>query len=755
LPFLPLPRWPLASLALLALGDGALAQSPAAQRAPVSVDADRISGRTDGVTEAEGKVELQQGPLMLRADRLRYDPQSDRVRATGDVRIDRLGDRYRGRELDLGLTNLDGYFLAPEYFFSRSQAGGRADRIHFIDAKRSELINATYTSCGLDGSGAPAWLLSADEVRLDFDRNEGRAEGAVLRFYGVPILAAPVLSFALTDERKSGWLPPSINLDNRTGLEVGVPYYWNIAPHRDATLTPILMTRRGLATDAEFRYLEPRHAGEIDLRWLPHDRVENRARWGLHLRHTGELPRDGRYAVDALGVSDDRYWKDFARAVPSITPRLLSQHARAEWALPRVWGFDATAYARLQHWQVLDDTDPAATFVGPYQRSPQLGLRAARRGSAGWTLAVETEFNRFTRPSDDVAINPLTGDRWHALAHLAWPWRTPWAWLTPSLTLNLASYRTDQPMVDGRRSASRAIPTVAIDSGLRLERETSFLGRALTQTLEPRLQFVHTPRRAQTTLPNFDAAGLDFNTVSIYSPNAFAGIDRVSDAHHVTAGITSRWLDATTGSEVMRAGVVQRLLLRDQLLTPAGIADTQRVSDVLLFGGAAIARRWTLEGALQYSPNLDRTVRSVIGARYSPGPLRTVSASYRIVRSSSEQLDVGWQWPVWERARGSSANGCSGSLYSVGRLNYSLRDSRVTDSLIGVEYDAGCWIGRVVAERLSTGRSEATTRLLFQLELVGLSRLGSNPLQVLKDNIPGYRLLREERDTTPPIPVYD
>jgi LPS-assembly protein len=745
--FTPLRR-PLAGLLLVAACAAA-----AQQRAPVTLSADRIGGRTDGITEAEGAVELEQGPLKLRADRLRYDPASDRVRATGNVRIDRLGDRYAGSELELGLAELDGYFLEPQFFFARAQAGGRAERIHFLDSRRSQLVNAIYTSCALDGSGAPAWLLAADDVKLDFDANEGRAQGAVLRFYGVPILAAPVLSFALTDERKSGWLPPSINLDNRTGLEVGVPYYWNIAPNRDATLTPIVTTRRGLAAEVEFRYLEPRHAGEVDLRWLPHDRVENRSRWGLHLRHTGELPRGARYAVDALRVSDDRYWKDFARAVPSITPRLLSQHLRAERPFG-AWGFDALAYARLQHWQVLDDADPAAAIVGPYQRSPQLGLRASRLGAAGWTLAVETEFNRFSRPDGDAAIAPLTGERVHALAHLAWPWRTPGMWLVPSLTLNLASYHTDQPMADGRRSASRTIPTVALDGGLRFERETRFLGRALTQTLEPRVQFVHTPRRAQNTLPNFDSAGLDFNTVSVFSPNAFAGIDRVSDAHHITAGLTSRWLDAGTGAEAMRAGIVQRLLLRDQLLTPEGIADTQRVSDVLLFGGAAIARRWTLDAALQYSPNLDRTVRSVLTARYSPGPLRTVSASYRLVRSASEQLDVGWQWPVWQRAQ-ASAGGCAGSLYSVGRLNYSLRDSRITDSLIGVEYDAGCWIGRVVAERLSTGRSEATTRLLFQLELVGLSRLGSNPLQVLKDNIPGYRLLREERDSTPPIPVYE
>jgi LPS-assembly protein len=139
-----------------------------------------------------------------------------------------------------------------------------------------------------------------------------------------------------------------------------------------------------------------------------------------------------------------------------------------------------------------------------------------------------------------------------------------------------------------------------------------------------------------------------------------------------------------------------------------------------------------------------------------------VSFNYRLQRGLSEQVELGWQWPVYGRGRGNDrgeqpagGGGCGGTLYSVGRVNYSTRDSRLTDSIVGLEYDAGCWIGRVVVERLSTGRSEATTRLLLQLELVGLSRLGSNPLKVLKDNIPGYQLLREERETNTPFTPYD
>ncbi len=183
---------------------------------------------------------------------------------------------------------------------------------------------------------------------------------------------------------------------------------------------------------------------------------------------------------------------------------------------------------------------------------------------------------------------------------------------------------------------------------------------------------------------------------------------------------------------------------------------------MLLLASTNLVKDWTLDASVQYSPNVGRTARSIVGARYSPGPFRTLNATYRLAPGAGEQVELGWQWPVYGPAAGNAAPlvgssnpSCRGTWYGVGRINYSTTDSRVTDSVLGLEYDAGCWIGRVVAERLSTGRSEATTRLLLQLELVGLSRLGSNPLQVLKDNIPGYRLLRDGSLPSAPNTTYD
>jgi LPS-assembly protein len=735
-------------------------------RLPVILQADKLSGRPDLDLVGEGSVELRRGASVIRADRLTYDVPQDLARATGNVVIEREGNRFSGPELQLHTQRFEGYFVQPDYYIARTQAGGHAQRVNFLDPQRAEAIEATYTSCPRDGSQDPAWLLSTDRVRMDFATNTGIAEGAVVRFLGVPILAAPVLSFPLTDDRKSGWLPPSINLDSRSGFVLGVPYYWNIAPNRDATFTPVLMTRRGAALESEFRYLQPSFEGRVNWNVLPNDRVSGRYRDALQFVHEGDAPGKVHYRADLLRVSDDAYWKDFPRAVPSITPRLLPLDLGAERRFDALLG-DWRAYARVQRWQVLNDADPAnAQIAPPYERLPQVGLRGdGRLGRSGLRYNMETEVDRFELAEGIGASSsrPTNGTRAHLLAGLSWPFELPGGWITPKVQVNAASYRwtfDDSSGAEQRSSRSRVVPTVSVDSGLVFERDTRWLGQQMRQTLEPRLMYVNTPFRAQSDLPNFDAAGKDFNDISIYSENSFSGVDRVSDTHALTAGLFTRWLDAGTGVEAMRLGLVQRYLFRTQQVTPSSEGGTQvegepvsrRLSDLLLLGSSNIWKHWTRSAAVQYNAEISRTVRSILGVRYSPGPFRTINVNYRLTRGSSEQAEVGWQWPIYGPALrkgafsgGQGGGSCEGSWYTVGRVNYSLRDRRVTDALAGFEYDAGCWIGRVVAERVSTGRTEAATRLMLQLELVGLSRLGSNPLKALKDNIPGYRLLREER----------
>lgn len=745
----------------------------ASRQLPIILRARTLSARPDVDVVAEGDAEFRRGGLVIRADNLTYRQADDLAIARGNVHIDRDGNVYTGPELQLKVESFEGFFSNPTYRFNSIGAGGVAQRVDFLGEQRAMAISATYTSCPADGSGGPAWFLSTDKLSLDFANNEGVAEGAVLRFYGVPILGAPRLSFPLTDERKSGWLPPNIGLDSKSGIEVAVPYYWNIAPNRDATITPRVASRRGLGLDTEFRYLEARLRGEVKLNLLPHDQLTNSNRYALTTAHDGEMVNGTRMQLRILRVSDNDYWKDFPRELVSSTPRLLP----SDLQLSRHFGDDWEAYARIQRWQVLQTTDVESRIDAPFERVPQVGARYVRRLASRIDVAVEGEFNRFLNPSDATTLARSAGNRVHLLGRVSMPFASPGWTFTPKLAFNAASYSLDQAAAGGPTSSSRIIPTWSLDSAWVLERDATYFGRAVRQTLEPRLLYVNTPFRDQSRLPNFDSSAKDFNVDSIFTENAFTGVDRVSDAHQITAGVTTRLLDPQTGAETMRLGIAQRYLLRDQFVTPntatpfSGVGEplTRRFSDILLLGSTHLVRAWSLDASLQYSPDTKSLARSVIGARYSPGPYRTVSATYRLTQGLSEQVEIGWQWPIYgptPQAAGPSprsgsvagaGSSCQGSWYSVGRINYSTLERRLIDSVVGLEYDAGCWIGRVVATRLSTGRSEATTRLAVQLELVGLSRLnlGSNPLQVLKDNIPGFRLLRDDRAKGSTLNTYD
>jgi LPS-assembly protein len=228
-----------------------------------------VRGRPDLDASAEGNVEFRRGGMVIHADKLTYDQAEDLARATGHVVVTRDGNVFSGPELQLKVERFEGFFRTPTYRFARTGAGGKASLIEFIDDQRAVASDATYSSCTIeDGDGEPVWILKARELRIDNETNEGIAHDAVLRFYGVPILASPVLSFPLSEERKSGFLPPSFGIDNRSGFQAAIPYYWNIAPNRDATFTMQESVRRGPSIEGEFRYLEPAYFGSVNAKLM-------------------------------------------------------------------------------------------------------------------------------------------------------------------------------------------------------------------------------------------------------------------------------------------------------------------------------------------------------------------------------------------------------------------------------------------------------------------------------------------------------
>lgn len=726
---------------------------------PTFVMGDRITGRPDLDTVIEGNAELRRSGMFIRADRIDYYQPDDLAKARGNIVINREGNVYTGTEGQMKLDSTEGFLVDPSYKFIRGAGYGQGSRIDFLDDSRSVLRNATYTTCTRKPgpSWMPDWILKAAQINFDTDNNEGQAKDVQLRFKDIPLLSLPALSFPLTEERKSGWLPPTIGIDNTNGTEVVVPYYVNIAPNRDATLYPSIMTKRGVSLGTEFRYLENNYAGNVRYDLMPNDRLRSGTRWGLGATHNGQIA--GGWTGDAPvsvalsvnRVSDDEYWRDFPRGTSAFTARLLAADGKLSWASGPL-----ALSLRTLKWQTLQVPD--AIIAPPYDRLPQLTTNYSLPGWAGLgepiDISAELDTTRF-RSRPELTGQP-NGLRSYALLKASKTWSAPGYFLTPKLQLHTSRYALDTPLANGNTQARRTVPTASIDGGLIFERPLQLLGRDFFQTLEPRALLTYTPFRDQSALPNYDSGANDFNFATIYSENSFAGNDRFADNRLLTLGLTSRLLDKNTGAEAIRLAFAQRIRFADQNVTlPGGLPDTARLSDMLLGAAVNWSPAWSTDVLAQYNPKTKLSERSTLSARYSPSNYRTVSAAYRLTRDLSEQVDLGWQWPVndlWGdkgKDLGVGAGQGEGRWYSVGRLNYNLRDKKLVDTVVGFEYDAGCWLGRIVVERLQTTNVSANKRIFFQLEFVGFTRLGSNALSSLKENVPRYQYLREKNFAAP------
>ena len=715
---------------------------------PLFLEADRLQGHNDRETEATGEVRLRRRGQAVHADRLRYDKPENEVTADGNVRIEQGPTVVEGARLKYHLETDRGFMEGPRYTlhkspdpggqrqpFRESDARGTAERILFEGPNQYRAQRAEYTACA---PGNDDWFLKAGELAIDKDRDLGVARDASIVFMGAPIFYSPYLSFSLHQERKSGFLAPHYGSTDKGGAELTIPYYWNIAPNRDATISPRVMTRRGVLVHGQFRYLEQNYLGEARVEVLPEDKVRDGIRRDAYfIRHNHTLPNGWYGRLNLQKVSDDTYFTDLSTQIATTSQVLLPREGvlggTGVWGGTGTYAFNGLA----QRWQTLQ-ADPRALITPPYNRQPQLTLSATRQD------VLHSDFDFIGQYVGFDHTSLVNGRRTLAYPSLSLPLQTAYAHITPKLGLNVTHYALD-PNAAGLPDQTRTVPLFTTDSGVVFERLAALGGTAFLQTLEPRLYYVYIPFRDQSRIPVFDSGQQDINFATIYSENQFSGWDRINDANQVTLGVSSRLISADTGSERLRAGLAQRFYFATQRVTlPGAPARTSSSSDLLAAFSGAVAPSWTMDAGWQYSTNFSQTQRFNVGTRYLPRPGRVLNLSYRETLNSLRQTDVSAQWPV--------AQGWTG----LARWNYSLRDSRTVEGLLGAEYNGDCWVLRVVAHRFATATQQASTTLFVQLELNGVSRIGSNPLETLKRNIGGYARLdpRAERPDESRSPYY-
>ena len=718
-----------ASVTAILLPSLAFAQSAAKKarvddkNAPVTISAEQMTGRPDRDINLDSDVEITRGQTTVNSDKAVFHQIENTIDASGKVRIKRFGDQYAGDELDLNLDSGVGFMSHPTYKLEINNGQGRADRINFESEDRATVVDGTYSTCeGPD----PDWYLKAGILHLDMGRELGTASRAVIYFKGVPILGTPAMSFPLTGERKSGVLPPTLGITSKGGVEFSLPYYVNIAPNRDLTLYPKLITKRGLQLGANGRYLGQSYAGETNIEALYDDLQTKTTRYAYSSTHAQTLAPGLLFGWNLNGASDNDYPNDFSSSITASSARLLPREASLSYSADS-W----KTSARVARYQVLQDI--AVPIARPYDRVPQLLFHAGRPDLNGFSWALDSEATRFALTDQELAGRDR-GDRINITAQISYPYIRPGYFVTPKLSLNATTYRLENP-VTGPTSLSRTLPTFSLDSGLTFERDAKFLGQAMTQTLEPRLFYVHTPYRDQNRFPVFDTADAGFGFAQLFSENRFSGGDRIGDANQITTGLVSRFLESS-GAERMRFAIAQRVNFADQrvVLNPAVTTSNQSRSDVLVAATGRLSSSLTVDTGVQYSQGNHRMTAANVGVQWQPGPKRVLNAEYRYLRDTLDifgqpldQVNLSGQWPLSQR------------LYGVARISYALPEHKTAESLFGVEYNADCWVFRAVAQRFSTAAKVSTSQVFLQLELNGLSKLGSNPLEALRKNIAGYQ----------------
>ncbi|MGH1360624.1 MAG: LPS-assembly protein LptD [Burkholderiaceae bacterium] len=710
------------------------------QARPVFASGDSVSGSPDGVTIIEGSAQIRRGGMLVNSDRIEYNPETEMLKADGQVSISQAGSIFSGPRLRLNLATNIGRFERPDYQLVTNGGRGSALIVEFDGPDKIRLKDSTYTTCEC---GEEDWYLKSDTLLLDNEAKEGQGRGASLYFKGVRVFRLPLFWFPLSDQRRTGFLSPSLAITSSTGAEVAAPFYWNLAPNRDATLTPRIMSKRGVQLGADFRYLESAYSGELRSEYTPNDRLTGHQRYQWSWRHTIERLGGWRGGLYINGISDDNYFVDYGRSIIATSERNLPRDA----FLTRGFGNWNVLLRATQYRSILDARD-----APPYQRLPQVRVRNTTRGFHGFDASTELDATYFTRR----LAGSEEGLRLVANPKVSYPMLRPGSFIVPQIGLHLSTYRLDPLETNESRTVSRVVPTFSLDAGLIFERDAAWLGTPVIQTLEPRLYYSYTPYTDQSDIPVFDTGPTEFGFAQLFSPNVFVGDDRIADVNQITAALLTRIIMPKTGAERIRLAVAQRLNFGNQRVTIPGFQRrTDRRSDVLLAASGDLGGGSSFDSGVQLSLADSRVPRFNFSWRYRPATRRVFNVGARFQRDELGQIDTSFQWPL------------GGRWTALGRINYSWIDQRINESgtlestrpgiiesVFGLQYSTECWASRFVVQRFATAQDERTTAFFIQMELTGVARIGTDPFAILKRNIPGYRVPGEQSVNQDPFNFY-
>ncbi|HMH29924.1 MAG TPA: LPS assembly protein LptD [Steroidobacteraceae bacterium] len=738
---------------------------------------DAVLSIAEGTTVLNGRVTVTQDLRSVSADSVTYDFNADKLNVKG--KVDFLDPKLRVRS-DSGSYETAGAANFNEAFFQLMDRNGRgfAKDINVNPDGKVALDHVHYTSCPV---GNEDWSLNASQISLDTKLQEGVAHHVTMRFKDVPVFYTPYISFPLGDERKSGVLFPSFGHSGSNGFDVEVPYYFNLAPNYDLTVTPAVLTARGEQLAENFRYLTASSHGYLDATFLPNDKQLHEDRSYLHYSDVTDIQHGLRFDTDITSVSDSNYFQSFAVGTEQTSVTYLERRADVLY-YDDAWRIRA----QLQNFQTIDTS--VVDSERPYSRVPRVQATALYPiENSNFEFAFDSEAVNFLR-----GVGP-TGLRLNLSPEIRWSSRGPGYFFEPAIGYDFTQYDLHDAGLGLPSTPTRALPYARVDTGLVFEREAGSQGQR-TQTLEPRLVYSYVPYRNQDELPIFDSGLPDLNLTELFRTNRYVGSDRIGDANQVALAVTTRLFDTVSGTQYLSATVGQiryfsipRVGLPSDALNPAaallgqnvpivnplelpgdalliargqpfvpyypgepisalnryGLTQTQQLNSQTpgAFPASDIVAEVVLTGYKHLGVNLDyqwnpytsQTEKSEISVQYRPDPSRVINIGYRFQEGILKQWDGSFAWPIAEHWN------------TVGRWVYSLQDRQTIEQVAGFEYKSCCYKVQLVQRRYLSIRPGTTTTggtldtsIALQLELTGLSSVGKREDSFLEQSIRGY-----------------
>ena len=732
---------------------------------PVTINADHAKGNYPDDAVFTGSVDIMQGNSRLQADEVQLhqkeapgQPEPIRtVDALGNVHYDDNQVILKGPKGWANLNTKDTNVWEGDYQMVGRQGRGKADLMKQRGENRYTILdNGSFTSC-LPGSDT--WSVVGSEIIHDREEQVAEIWNARFKVGPVPIFYSPYLQLPVGDKRRSGFLIPNAKYTTTNYFEFYLPYYWNIAPNMDTTITPHYMHRRGnIMWENEFRYLTQAGAGLMELDYLPSDKVyedehpedSNSRRWLFYWQHSGVMDQVWRFNIDYTKVSDPSYFNDFDNKYGSSTDGYATQKFSVGYA---VQNFDAT----LSHkqFQVFDDTSGNS-----YAAEPQLDVNYYHNDLGPFDTRIYGQAVHFVNTNSNMP----EATRLHLEPTINLPLSNNWGSLNTEAKLmathyqqtNLDWYNSNPQNNKLADSVNRVMPQFKVDGKMVFERDMEMLAPGYTQTLEPRAQYLYVPYRDQSDIYNYDSSLLQSDYSGLFRDRTYGGLDRIASANQVTTGVTTRVYD-DAAVERFNISVGQIYYFTESRTGDDNITwENDDKTGSLVWAGDTywrISERWGLRGGIQYDTRLDNVATSNTSIEYRRDEDRLVQLNYRYASPEYIQATLPKYYSTAEQYK----NGISqvGAVASwpiadrwsiVGAYYYDTNANKQADSMLGVQYSSCCYAIRVGYERKLNGWDNDKQHAVydnaigFNIELRGLSsNYGLGTQEMLRSNILPYQ----------------